>query len=114
MQEHAWLARVRHDLVKRLLWCARDRRDLGGPVRPGELRAALVDDEGRPIMANALWEALVADAPAALTPHVRRAFAEAVAVAERAALADDLAPVLALETAFDVLARAVKGKGDHA
>ena len=32
-----WLARVRHDLVKRLVWPARDRRDMGGAPKPGEL-----------------------------------------------------------------------------
>jgi hypothetical protein len=110
----AWLARVRHDLVKRLLWPARDRRDLGGPVVQGELRVSLVDDEGRPITATVLWETLAADAPAELEARARLAFAEAVAAAERSGLADDLAPVLALEAAFDTLARAVKGEDEDA
>ena len=51
----AWLARVRHDLVKRMLWPARDRRDLGGPVREGELVAKLIDEEGQPTRAGELW-----------------------------------------------------------
>jgi hypothetical protein len=110
----AWLAKVRHDLIKRLLWPARDRRDLGGPVIPGELRATLVDDEGRPVTATALWETLAAEAPQSLAARARLDFAQAVAAAERAAVADDLAAVLALEAAFDALARAVKGKGDDA
>ena len=46
-----WLARVRHDLVKRLVWPARDRRDMGGNPAPGELVPDLIDDEGRPITA---------------------------------------------------------------
>jgi hypothetical protein len=108
------LAKVRHDLVKRLLWPARDRRDLRGPVVHGELRVSLVDDEGRPVTATALWEALAADAPAALAPPVRQTFSEAVAAAERAAAADDLAAVLALEAAFDALARAVKEEDEDA
>ena len=49
-----WLARVRHDLVKRLVWPARDRRDMGGNPAPGELVPDLIDDEGRPITAPAL------------------------------------------------------------
>ena len=52
-----WLARVRHDLVKRLVWPARDRRDAGGPVIPGELVATLIDEEGQPTTAAALWAA---------------------------------------------------------
>ena len=52
-----WLARVRHDLVKRLVWPARDRRDMGGAPAPGELVATLIDDEGQPITAQALWSA---------------------------------------------------------
>src|SRR5438270_761344 len=60
-----WLARVNHDLVKRMLWPARDFRDLGqGQPRPGDLVAHLVDDEGRPIAAEALWQALREQGPA--------------------------------------------------
>jgi hypothetical protein len=40
MQPTEWLARVRHDLVKRLVWPARDRRDVGGAPAPGELAPA--------------------------------------------------------------------------
>jgi hypothetical protein len=102
----AWLARVRHDLVKRLVWPARDRRDAGGPVVPGELVASLIDDEGQPTTPEALWEALAADAPAgaALGP-----FAAAVAQAEAVAAADQLDGVLALEPAFEALARSLEG-----
>jgi len=102
----AWLARVRHDLVKRLLWPARDRRDAGGPVVPGELVASLIDDEGRPTTPEALWGALAVDAPAgaALAP-----FTAAVARAAAAATADQLDGVLALAPAFDQLARSLEG-----
>jgi hypothetical protein len=44
MQPTEWLARVRHDLVKRLVWPARDRRDIGGAPAPGELAPRLIDD----------------------------------------------------------------------
>ena len=105
----AWLARIRHDLVKRMLWPARDRRDLGGPVRAGELIAKLIDDEGQPTHAAELWQALLADAPAGIPDAITRPFATALAGAEAGARADQLPPVLALEAAFDELARQVKG-----
>src|SRR5215831_15709525 len=85
----AWLARLRHDLVKRLVWPARDRRDAGGAPAPGELLAALVDDEGRPAGALEIWGVLAAAA-------LPRALA--------AARAGDVAGVLELEPAFDRLA----------
>ncbi|MES1210164.1 MAG: hypothetical protein ABUS79_29865 [Pseudomonadota bacterium] len=96
-----WLARVRHDLVKRLVWPARDRRDAGGPVVPGELVAPLIDEEGHPTTAAALWAALAADAPARAEVA---AFGAAVARAVDAAQAGDLDGVLALEGAFAALA----------
>jgi hypothetical protein len=104
----AWLARVRHDLLKRLLWAARDRRDLGGPPRPGELVATLHDDEGRPTPAPALWAALRAEAPPAVPAAALDAFSRALEAAGAAASRDDLPGVLALEPAFDELARIVK------
>jgi hypothetical protein len=105
-----WLARVRHDLVKRLVWPARDRRDVGGVPAPGELVVTLVDDEGNPTTAMALWQALAPDAPAGLPlDDFAAALADAVASAE----AGDLPGVLALEPAFDVLAslaRSLEGR----
>jgi hypothetical protein len=107
---NAWLRRVRHDLVKRLLWPARDRRDLGGPAQPGELVARLIDDEGRPASAAAMWTRLRADAPA--PDHASlTAFASALASAVMAATRDDLDGVLALEAAFDHLAQDLAGEG---
>ena len=102
-----WLARVRHDLVKRMVWPARDRRDMGGNPAPGELVPALIDDEGRPITAPALWAALAADAP----PGADTApFQAAVAGATAAAQAGDVAGVIALEAAFAALARSLEGQ----
>ena len=97
----AWLARLRHDLVKRLVWPARDRRDAGGAPAPGELVPRLIDDEGRPATADSLWAALAADAPDGLYLD---AFAAALSRAAAAAAAGDVAGVLALEPAFDDLA----------
>ena len=103
-----WLGRVRHDLCKRLLWPARDRRDLGGALRPGELVVALTDDEGRATTAGGLWQALRGAAPAGADAAALDDFGAAVAQAARAAERDDLAGVLALEAAFEALARNVK------
>jgi hypothetical protein len=103
-----WLARVRHDLVKRLVWPARDRRDMGGAPAPGELVPQLIDDEGRPATAAAIWTALLEDAPAAADTDTLAAFQHALARAEAAAAAGDLAGVLALEAAFENLARALE------
>jgi hypothetical protein len=100
-----WLARVRHDLVKRLVWPARDRRDLGGAPGPGELVATLIDDEGAPTTAPALWAALRGEGPDGAAID---AFEVALGAALAAAEAGDLDGALALEPAFDRLARALK------
>lgn len=105
MDTARWLALVRHDLVKRLVWPARDRRDLGGAPAAGELVARLVDDEGQPTSAAALWAVLQAQGPAG--PAVIR-FQEALARAVAAAAAGETDGVLALEPAFDELARALR------
>lgn len=102
----AWLARLRHDLCKRLVWPARDRRDAGGAPAAGELVPRLIDDEGRPATAATLWAALAAEAPGGLDLS---AFAAALVRAEAAAAAGDVAGVLALEPAFDELAARARG-----
>ncbi len=104
-----WLRRLRHDLVKRVLWPARDRKDMGGRVVAGELRPRLVDEEGRPIELPDLWRALRDEAPQpdheALT-----AFGEALRAADEAAARDDVDGVLALEPAFARLAVKLAGE----
>jgi hypothetical protein len=107
MKPADWLARVRHDLVKRLVWPARDRRDIGGAPAPGELTPRLIDEEGAPITAAALWIALAADAPAGAD---LTGFGAAVARAAAAADAGDVQGVMALETAFSNLARSLEDK----
>lgn len=104
-----WLQRVRHDLVKRLVWPARDLRDLGGTLVPGELCAKLVDDEGRPATAKDVWANLKDVAPDPSHPALAAfepAFLDSVAAARR----DDLVGVLALESAFDELAQHLASK----
>jgi hypothetical protein len=105
VESDRWLARVRHDLVKRLVWPARDRRDLGGVPAPGELVARLVDDEGAPTTPHALWSGLVAEGPRGAA--ISR-FEEALTRAVSAGAAGDVDGVLALEPAFDALARSLE------
>jgi hypothetical protein len=93
---HEWLRRLRHDLVKRILWPARDRRDMGGPVLPGELVAVLADE---------MREAAPEPAHPAL-----QAFEAALLQATAAARRNDLAGVLALEIADARLATDLAGK----
>jgi hypothetical protein len=102
-----WLGRVHHDLVKRLLWPARDRRDLGGAPAPGELVAGLSDDEGRPVAAETLWRSLRGEAPAAMPGGALDAFEKALAAATTAAAAGDVAGVLSLDAAFQALGAAL-------
>jgi hypothetical protein len=106
-----WLGRLQHDLVKRLVWPARDRRDMGGRAAPGELMVRLSDDEGRPVEAQACWRALRAEAPAAIPPRALVAFDQAIERAVAAAAAGDLDGVLALEAAFAALGAALARRG---
>jgi len=108
-QAAAWLGRVRHDLVKRLLWPARDRRDLGGAPAPGELRPAFIDAEGRDVTWDRLWQELRGQAPATLAAGLLDDFERSLASACAAAERDDLRGVLSLEAAWDALARFVEG-----
>jgi hypothetical protein len=109
MENDRWLARVRHDLVKRMVWPARDRRDVGGTPAPGELVAHLVDEEGAPTTAHALWSVLAADGPRgqASGDAITR-FEAALTRAVSAGAAGDVDGVLALEPAFDALARSLE------
>lgn len=102
MSWQEWLRCVRHDLLKPLLWPARDRRDMGGPVKPGELVVDLVvNGEGQPVPPQDLWAALKSEAPAS-HPGLMN-LQTALMRALQAAAHDDLQGVLALEAAFDQL-----------
>jgi hypothetical protein len=111
MTAKRWLGRVHHDLVKRLLWPARDRREAGGPVHPGELSVILIDDEGRPVDGVTLWSTLCEEAPATFAQSDLDAFGNAIGRAVAAGARDQLAGVLALEAAFAVLSAVGAGVG---
>jgi hypothetical protein len=111
-----WLRRVRHDLVKRAVWPARDLRDCG-QVDLGALRRGLGDlrdDSGAPIDAEALWARLRAEArgvPAGALDAFEDALAAATRAVAGADFRDALVAVLGIETAFDALARSVDEEG---
>jgi|SRR6266446_3265793 len=119
---HPWLSRLRHDLVKRAVWPARDLRD--APREPGpadllQLRRGLLDlrdDDGRALTARDLWERLRRDAPA-VPPTALDAFGDALLEAERSVsgLGESkgswraaLDAVLRIEPAFANLARSLE------
>jgi hypothetical protein len=119
---HPWLSRLRHDLVKRAVWPARDLRDATrepGPADLLHLQGGLLDlrdDDGRALTASDLWERLRAEEPG-LPAGVLDAFGSAVGEAQRAVtgLAADprgwpaaLDAVLRIETAFADLARTLE------
>jgi hypothetical protein len=106
-----WVARLQHDLVKRMLWLARDRRDMAGTPSPGELLPHLVGDEGQPVAPEALWQALRSEAPAEAPAEALDAFGQALQSAVAAARAGDLEGVLALEAAFQKLGAILAGRG---
>jgi hypothetical protein len=109
---HPWLATVRHDLLKRALWPARDLQALGQrdveALRDGLLR--LADDEGNEVTALVLFERLRVTAPSgADVAAFATALRQAVAALEQPWPAP-LEAVLALEPAFAALARCVERK----
>lgn len=106
---HPWLRAVRHDLVKRAVWAARDLRDSGEQDLEALRRGlfGLVDAEGAPIPAVDLFARLRARAPAgASCDDFALALQHAVSSLDFPWPAPLLA-VLALEDAFDALARSV-------
>lgn len=97
---HTWLRVLHHDLVKRLLWNARDCQELGQTPAPFELCAELFDDLGRPTDARTLWLSLKRQAPSGATlADFERALEAALTAAERG----DVATVLCLDAAFERL-----------
>jgi hypothetical protein len=107
-----WLAIVRHDLLKRAVWPARDlaalrQRDLQA-LQQGLLQ--LTDSEGNDITALQLFAQLRGTAPkGAACDGFEEALRKAVAALELPWPAP-LQAVLALEPAFEALARSVERK----
>ncbi len=99
MMMKSWLARVRHDLLKHALWCARDLREGDGALSPksiAALRASLLslpDEAGEPISLTGLWQRLREDLPgeSGEGDGALDAFGAACATAEAAGIALDVA-----------------------
>ena len=107
---HPWLQTLRHDLVKRIVWAARDQRDTGAhDLALLQMAVAqLTDPEGRRIDALGLWAILARDAPAP-TAAFERALHEAVAGLQEPWPAP-LEKILALEPAFEALRQLVENQ----
>ncbi|HEX4385880.1 MAG TPA: hypothetical protein VH083_23140 [Myxococcales bacterium] len=109
---HPWLADLRHDLLKRAVWPARDLQAFGQQdieaLRDGLLR--LTDDEGNEVSALLLFAQRRRTAPpGAACDAFERAVHKAIAALDEPWPAP-LHAVLALEPAFEALARSVEGK----
>src|SRR5712672_563530 len=115
----AWLSRLRHDLVKRAVWPARDLVEsarVPGPADVLELRAGLFDlrdGEGRVVSARELWQELSREAPpipaAALESFGRTLEHAEMCVARLAthmqSWSEAVDAVLRIEAAFAALAK---------
>ncbi|HEX2571304.1 MAG TPA: hypothetical protein VH877_17230 [Polyangia bacterium] len=129
MVRTSWLGRVRHDLLKHALWCARDLRALtegGAAPRPADIAElerrllAVPDAEGQPVSLGVRWRelraeleetgALASEAVAALDAFTRGVDAAEAAARRLAAhpseWATALEAVFALEGAFQTLSQA--------
>ena len=108
---HPWLRALRHDLVKRAVWPARDLRESGEEdveaLRRGLTQ--LCDAEGRPIPAVALFERMRRDAPcpASACDAFARVLQDAVSALD-SPWPRPLHAVLALEDAFSALERSLE------
>jgi hypothetical protein len=119
---HPWLSRLRHDLVKRAVWPARDLHEAARDPDAADLAVLrrgmfeLRDAEGRPITAGELWRRMCTDAPA-IGAAALDSFASVLTAAERqvAKLAahpdawrEAVEAVLRIESAFAALARTLE------
>jgi hypothetical protein len=114
---HPWLKRLRHDVVKRAVWAARDLRSLEREPSASDVAALrgglydLRDDEGAATTARALWERMRSDAPRN-TPEVElfsRSIEEAHAAVDAlpAGFAAAVSALLRIEERFEALARSL-------
>jgi len=113
-----WLRRARHDLVKPLVWTARDLVDLGRPLLAtdlAEMRRALgqlIDQAGTSVTMDELWRQLRTVAPVAIPAGALDRFEQAlqqVALACHADAQTAADALLALEPAFEQLAQSAAG-----
>jgi hypothetical protein len=93
----SWFNRVRHDLVKPLLWRARDYREMDQKPPLGSLSCVCINEEGERISPIECWSKLREEAPLSLELHE---FESALKQAVIAAVKDDVDGVLSLEHAF--------------
>src|SRR5438067_4749556 len=112
-----WVQRLRHDIVKRAVWAARDLRSLEGAPSRGDVAALksglydLRDEEGAAVTARSLWERMRSDAPRN-TPELEqfsRALEEAYAAVDAlpTGFSAAVAALLRLEDRFEALARSL-------
>jgi hypothetical protein len=106
---HPWLRAVRHDLVKRAVWAARDLAASGEQdveaLRRGLFQ--LTDAEGVPLSAIELFARMRSAAPpGAACESFASAIQDAVSSLD-SPWPSPLVAVLGLEDAFDALARSV-------
>ena len=114
---HPWAGRLRHDIVKRAVWAARDLRSLEGPPSGRDVAALrrglyeLRDEEGAAVTARSLWERMRSDAPRN-TPELEqfsRALEEAYAAVDAlpAGFEAAVSALLRIEERFEALARSL-------
>ena len=114
---HPWAARLRHDIVKRAVWAARDLRSLEGTPSAADMAALrnglydLRDEEGTVVDARSLWEQMRLKAPRN-TPEVEqfcRAIEEAHTAVDAlpAGFAAAISALLRIEERFEALARSL-------
>src|SRR2546423_12987471 len=112
-----WARRLRHDIVKRAVWAARDLRSLGDAPSEADVAALrrglydLRDEQGAAVTARSLWERMRREAPRN-TPELER-FSEAIEDAHAAVdalpagFSTAVAALLHLEDRFEALARSL-------
>ena len=112
-----WIRRLRHDIVKRAVWAARDLRSIERAPSEAEVAALrrglydLRDEEGAAVTARSLWQRMRLEAPRN-TPELDR-FSEAIEEAYAAVdslpagLAAAVSALLRIEERFEELARSL-------
>ena len=112
-----WIRRLRHDIVKRAVWAARDLRSLERAPSEADVAALrrglydLRDEEGAAVTARSLWKRMRLEAPRN-TPELER-FSDAIEEAHEAVDAlpagfeAAVSALLRIEERFEALARSL-------